>query len=156
MQHMGCQLANSVRALRAGKNARQPTRVVPSNESEKQCFRSCLSTTTTGTLGLETQASSQHQYWWTTRFSMERTNIVCSRNFVLLDFNATPRRTKNCAADGEQFAKVLGVKSKTMVPFLQINLWKLLELVKTCVGITTRQFVGLKKDLGTLAFRKSF
>ena len=53
--------ASSVPALRAGKNARLSTDDVQSDESEKQCFHSCLTMTTAVTLGLETQTSSQHQ-----------------------------------------------------------------------------------------------
>ena len=59
MQHLECQLAHSMRALRAGKSARLSTIVVQSDESEKQCLHSCLTMMTLGTFGLETRTSER-------------------------------------------------------------------------------------------------
>ena len=62
MQNWECKLAFSVRAVRAGKNARVSTDVVQGDETEKRCSHLCLTmTTTTGSLGPETQIFSQHQ-----------------------------------------------------------------------------------------------
>ena len=60
MQHVRCQLAFSVRAVRAGKNARLSANVVQSDETEKQRSHSCLTTTKAAAPGLESQTSSQH------------------------------------------------------------------------------------------------
>ena len=57
MQNWRCQLAFSVRAVRAGKSGRISTYVVRSDETENQCSHLCLAMTTKGTLGLETQTS---------------------------------------------------------------------------------------------------
>ena len=60
MQIWVCQLA-SVRAVGEDKNTRLSTDAVQSDVTEKKSPHSCLTMTTSGTLGLERQTSSQHQ-----------------------------------------------------------------------------------------------